>query len=98
MKNYVLATFSGSIIFRYDGDATPDYFLLSCSYVLGTYLIVSSLRNSWSLAGRKLLYDSKTAFTSRVQVDNKIPAPMSNLLYFYKEYYIKVERLIKITY
>ena len=45
----------------------------------------------------ELLHDPKTAFTSRVQIDNRISAPMS-YIYIYIEYYIKAEMLINITY
>ena len=35
----------------------------------------------WPVAGRILLYDPKTPFTSRVQVGNRISAPMSYLTF-----------------
>ena len=33
---------------RNDGGATPDFLFLSCSYGIGTYLIVQSVRNTLS--------------------------------------------------
>ena len=39
------------------------------------------LEISCPLAGRKLLYDPKTGFTWRVQVDNRILVPMSYLTF-----------------
>ena len=60
------------------------------------------LLQSWDLSHRverhklMVMYDPKAAFTYRGQVDDKISAPMSYFTYWNN--YIKVERLIKITY
>ena len=44
-------------------------------------LRIVELEICWPVAGRILLYDPKTAFTSRVQVGNRISAPMSYLTF-----------------